>query len=105
MKTSTTTAGLLLLAGGLTTIVTLIGCSSPSTASPGVVSKSDQPAAAISGSEAWDQNCARCHNSISPTTYSDQQWDAIMMHMRIHARLTGEEERAILKFQIGRAHV
>jgi hypothetical protein len=98
MKTSTNAAGLLLIAGCIATIVTLIGCSSPSTASPGTVGKTEAPETSISGSEAWDQNCARCHNSISPTTYSDQQWDAIMMHMRIHARLTGQEERAILKF-------
>ncbi|MFO0832944.1 MAG: hypothetical protein U0637_14025 [Phycisphaerales bacterium] len=71
-----------------------VGCSAlrpgggPATASPGEVS----------GSEAWSNTCAQCHNSIAPGTFSDQQWDAIVMHMRIHARLTGEEARAIRAF-------
>lgn len=78
------------VAGGLA----FFGCQTPGD-SP-AVGKTDGNE--ISGSEAWSQTCGQCHNSISPNTYSDQQWDAIMMHMRIHARLTGEEERAIRKF-------
>lgn len=84
----------------------LAACATRNDASPGLVSS--PPAATgsaaspaqdeISGSQAWSRNCAQCHNSISPNTYSDQQWDAVVMHMRIHARLTGAEERAILKF-------
>lgn len=51
-----------------------------------------------SGSQLWAQNCAQCHNNRSPSDYSDEQWEVAVMHMRIQARLTGEEERKITQF-------
>lgn len=50
------------------------------------------------GSQLWSENCARCHNTRSPSAYSDAEWDVVMHHMRIRAQLTGEEHRAILEF-------
>lgn len=52
----------------------------------------------FSGAQLWDQNCAQCHNNRNPKDYSDAQWDVAVMHMRIQARLTGEEERKIAQF-------
>jgi hypothetical protein len=53
---------------------------------------------ALSGSELWAQNCGLCHNTRDPKDYSDAQWSVAVMHMRIQARLTGEEERKIRQF-------
>jgi len=90
----------------LSAAVIFAGCSDSNTASAGSAGAAgpsglavpDTRAALPSGSQLWAQNCAMCHNSISPTTYSDGQWDVAVTHMRIQARLTGEEERQIRKF-------
>lgn len=50
------------------------------------------------GAELWAQNCQHCHNSRSPASYSDKEWDVAMMHMRNQARLTADEYRAIRDF-------
>lgn len=51
-----------------------------------------------SGARLWRQNCVRCHNSRSPASYSDAQWEVAMLHMRIRANLTATEHKAILEF-------
>jgi len=51
-----------------------------------------------SGQRLWTQNCARCHNSRSPSDYNNTQWDVAMLHMRIRANLTAEEHRSIQRF-------
>ena len=61
--------------------------------------KTASPAAsAKGGARLWSQTCARCHNSRSPETLSDQQWKTVMRHMRVHAYVTAAESRAILEF-------
>ena len=48
------------------------------------------------GERLFAQNCARCHQpptSLSPTTTG-----TILMHMRTRARLSREDEQALLKF-------
>ena len=50
------------------------------------------------GAQLWAENCVRCHNNRSPSTYSDAEWDVAMHHMRIRANLTAEEHRRILEF-------
>lgn len=75
-------------------------CSSP--APQTTATMADKAAAVISsgkgGAQLWSDNCARCHNIRSPNSYSDAQWDAAMMHMRVRADLTAEETRKILEF-------
>jgi cytochrome c len=44
-----------------------------------------------SGAQLWAENCTRCHNAPDPSTYSDDQWDAAMEHMRQKALLTNAE--------------
>lgn len=51
-----------------------------------------------SGAQLWGENCARCHNAPSPATYSDDQWQIIMGHMKIKAGLTDLEARKIATF-------
>jgi hypothetical protein len=50
-----------------------------------------------SGAQLWAENCTRCHNAPDPSTYSDDQWDAAMEHMRQKALLTNAE---IVKIRI-----
>ena len=50
------------------------------------------------GAQLWGDNCASCHNTRSPSAYSDAEWDVAMQHMRVRANLTGEEHRKILEF-------
>jgi cytochrome c5 len=50
------------------------------------------------GSQLWAENCMRCHNVRSPSSYSDAEWEVAMHHMRIRANLTAEEHEKILEF-------
>jgi mono/diheme cytochrome c family protein len=51
-----------------------------------------------SGAQLWAENCVRCHNIRSPSSYSPAQWEVVMMHMRVRANLTPEEHKKILEF-------
>ena len=51
-----------------------------------------------SGAELWGQNCSRCHNTPSPETFSDVEWDVAVMHMQVRAMLTQEESTKIVEF-------
>jgi len=68
------------------------GCAAPG--SQHAAADEDGP----SGAKLWAQNCSRCHNSRSPSDYSNAQWDVAMLHMRIRANLTADEHRKILDF-------
>ena len=50
------------------------------------------------GAQLWAENCQRCHNTRSPSSYNDAQWEVAMMHMRVRANLTPEEHKKILAF-------
>ncbi len=50
------------------------------------------------GSQAWAQNCSRCHNIRAPGELRDDQWLTTVFHMRVRAGLTGQEARDILTF-------
>ena len=50
------------------------------------------------GSQLWSENCARCHNMRSSSSYSDAEWVVAMQHMRVRANLTAEEHKKILEF-------
>jgi hypothetical protein len=46
----------------------------------------------------WTENCMRCHNLRTQSSYSDIEWQVAMHHMRVRADLTAEEQRRILQF-------
>jgi hypothetical protein len=46
----------------------------------------------------WRRTCMGCHTLRSPDTYSDYDWDIVIMHMRIHAYLTQEDAEVIGDF-------
>ena len=65
----------------------------------GEVAAGTNPSAAEkSGAQLWAENCVRCHNIRSPSSYSSAQWEVAMMHMRVRANLTPEEHKKILEF-------
>ena len=67
-------------------IVTFIGCAS------------SQKIAMKSGAQLWAENCQRCHNTPSPSTFSAEQWKTVGMHMQSRALLTDTERDKIVAF-------
>jgi len=51
-----------------------------------------------SGAQLWSENCQRCHNTPSPSTFSPEQWETIGMHMQSRALLTETEKNNIVEF-------
>ena len=60
--------------------------------------KVSQAVAAKSGAELWAENCQRCHNTPSPSTFSHEQWETIGLHMQTRALLTNTERDKIVDF-------
>ncbi len=53
------------------------------------------------GAQTWANNCSRCHNMRDPKELRDDQWRAVVSHMRIRGNLTGGEARDVLVFLQG----
>lgn len=51
-----------------------------------------------SGAQLWTENCQRCHNTPSPSTFSPEQWETVGMHMQSRALLTEVEKNKIVEF-------
>lgn len=86
-------AALMLIAlGGLTTALPVAGAEET-----GQASKSGA-AEFARGARLWAENCNRCHNMRDPKDYRDDQWRAVVAHMRVRAGLTGSQARSILRF-------
>ena len=49
-----------------------------------------------SGEQVFMQNCSRCHKP--PMTISPRTTGTIVMHMRVRARLSREDEQALLRY-------
>jgi len=64
----------------------------------GGCASSSKLSSAKSGAQLWGENCIRCHNAPSPDTFSDQQWDVAVSHMRVRALITTEETDKIVEF-------
>src|SRR5205809_3161015 len=73
------------------------GCSTPQKANQ-TQTTSTTVATTPSGAQLWALNCGHCHNIRSPSSYSDAQWDIVMLHMRVRANLTADEHKQILAF-------
>lgn len=78
----------------------LAGCAITHTeqSGPKLAAATEAKSSSKGGAQLWAENCVRCHNNRSPSTYSDAEWDVAMHHMRIRANLTAEEHRRILEF-------
>lgn len=53
---------------------------------------------AKSGAQLWVENCQRCHNTPSPSSFSKEQWVTIGLHMQTRAQLTEKEKDKIVAF-------
>ena len=80
-----------LLLFALAAFLVLAGCATSDPNGSASTSRSD-------GAQLWSQNCTRCHNSRSPTEYSDAQWDVVILHMRVRAGLAANDARLIREF-------
>lgn len=105
MKSKITRFQLTLFSIASAAIVFLIGgCSTTGTQAPIGTAGAKQPPVApgsmarASGAQLWAQNCGHCHNIRTPTFYSDTQWEVVMLHMRVRAKLTAGEHKEILAF-------
>ena len=82
----------------------IAGCSTAAPPKGGTADESGKPAVAAAkpartgGAELWSRNCGHCHNIRSPSSYSDAQWEVVMLHMRVRANLTADEHKEILAF-------
>jgi mono/diheme cytochrome c family protein len=65
---------------------------------PAVAFDYPEPGDFAKGSQAWAENCARCHNIRAANELRDDQWLTTVFHMRVRAGLTGQETRDILTF-------
>jgi cytochrome c1 len=54
--------------------------------------------AAKGGAQLWAENCQRCHNTPSPSSFSPEQWKTIGLHMQTRAQLTDVERDKIVAF-------
>ena len=57
-----------------------------------------QKISAQSGAQLWAENCQRCHNTPSPSTFSAEKWETIGKHMQSRALLTDKERDKIVAF-------
>ena len=60
--------------------------------------QASQKIKAKSGAQLWSENCQRCHNTPSPSTFSPEQWETIGLHMQSRALLTEAEKDKIVAF-------
>ena len=79
-------ATIVIICLGIAGLVSINGC------------KESQKVAAKTGAQLWAENCQRCHNTPSPTTFSDEQWKTVGMHMQSRALLTNNERDKVVTF-------
>jgi hypothetical protein len=53
---------------------------------------------ARSGADLYTIHCARCHSERYPTERTDGQWQTIVMQMRVHASLPGQDAKKIVDY-------
>ncbi len=80
---------------GVAALVPTPGQAGPSEKSPKQVNEGPD------GAKLWAQTCSQCHNLRPPDTFSGAQWEVIVHHMRVRARLTVAESKAIAEFLKG----
>ncbi len=99
MRCTTTLSGTALVLALTLLGLAAYGCRTTSTpaAAPGGKDTRVQ-VTELSGPQAWAENCGRCHNLRDPASYSSQQWEIAVSHMRLRAQLTGQQEKAIEDF-------
>jgi len=60
------------------------------------VSRPESPAGQKSGEQIFMENCSRCHKP--PMTISPKITGTVVMHMRVRAKLSRQDEQALLRY-------
>lgn len=60
--------------------------------------KASQLVSNKSGAQLWAENCQRCHNTPSPSTFSPDQWETVGLHMQSRSLITEDERTKIVGF-------
>jgi len=60
--------------------------------------KASEKISSKSGAQIWGETCIRCHNTPSPETFSDVEWEVATRHMELRANLTPEEAQKVVEF-------
>lgn len=68
----------------------------PPPGSKAPTSAAHPPAPLTGGASVFQQNCSRCH--LPPMTISPRVTGAVIMHMRVRARLSRQDEQQLLKY-------
>jgi len=58
------------------------------------VASADEPG----GAELWAHKCRKCHNLRPPNSFTPDQWEVVVSHMRVRARLSDADARKIEQF-------
>jgi hypothetical protein len=88
MKTSSlnTFAAISIMVLGFMAMISINGC------------KASQQIGSKTGVQLWAENCQRCHNTPSPTSFSPDQWETIGLHMQSRSLITDDERNKIVAF-------
>jgi cytochrome c2 len=60
--------------------------------------KASQQISSKTGAQLWAENCQRCHNTPSPSTFSPDQWETVGLHMQSRSLITDDERNKIVEF-------
>lgn len=83
----------------LVAIASIAGASQTSDSRPAnqkTTAVAQSQAAQPSGDEVFNNHCARCH--APPMTISPRITGTVIMHMRVRARLSRQDEQLLLKY-------
>jgi hypothetical protein len=86
-----------LLMGGMGAVALQQDSSQPTNnQKPPTTNKSNSHASEDTGEEVFQANCARCH--MPPMSIPQRATGTIIMHMRMRARLSRQDEQLLLKY-------
>jgi cytochrome c5 len=57
-----------------------------------------KPEKKFGGAELFAMHCNRCHAERYATERTEEQWNTILLHMRVRANVPAAQARTILKF-------
>lgn len=86
----------LLLIGGMGAAAALQQDQSAAPSNNKAVSSNNNHTQSVTGEEVFEANCARCHKP--PMTISQRVTGTVIMHMRMRARLSRQDEQLLLKY-------
>ena len=89
---------ILIVLVGVFFVLAMSRCASQQATADGTATGAPAYVLQKSGAQIWAENCIRCHNTASPATFSDTQWDVAVRHMELKAQLSKVEAQKVLEF-------